>query len=370
MVQIPHLHPAGRGHPAPAWLRAGCASARRRHPLTAASSSCRRPGRLLGRRGRHDRHRRPAPPPSARRDRPDAPVDAAPPSTAARRGWCVYGPGSAHRPTVAGAAPSVLYLLPQGAIEFTGVPRAPAMNDLPTENHLGGRGIVAPVPARRCSIRCSATNSCGSTRPARPARRLRAGRPGGRLRPACDDLPRARRDAGSAVAQVLQARPRRLLRPLHRQQGTVKNDSAVDIDGGSTRSASTPSWARAGRRFLLDGEVRRAGQGRHLPAAMCRCRPRAGAVHQRLQLPSWGLWEKAAPALRRAGGGQARHRHRVADAAHGAGRDRRRRAAGGRAQRGLRQLGRAAGCAGPSTGLSFTGSADTAALICARHPPR
>ncbi len=34
-------------------------------------------------------------------------------------GWVVYGPGSAHRPTVRGGKALVLYLLPQGAIEFT-----------------------------------------------------------------------------------------------------------------------------------------------------------------------------------------------------------------------------------------------------------
>jgi Domain of unknown function (DUF4863) len=34
-------------------------------------------------------------------------------------GWCVYGPGSAHHPTVSGGAALVLYLLPEGAIEFT-----------------------------------------------------------------------------------------------------------------------------------------------------------------------------------------------------------------------------------------------------------
>ena len=34
-------------------------------------------------------------------------------------GWVVYGPGSAHRPTVTGGRALVLYLLPQGAIEFT-----------------------------------------------------------------------------------------------------------------------------------------------------------------------------------------------------------------------------------------------------------
>jgi hypothetical protein len=35
-------------------------------------------------------------------------------------GWLVYGPDTAHRPTVAKGRAFVLYLLPQGAIEFTG----------------------------------------------------------------------------------------------------------------------------------------------------------------------------------------------------------------------------------------------------------
>jgi len=34
-------------------------------------------------------------------------------------GWCVYEAGSAHRPTVTKGRALVLYLLPQGAIEFT-----------------------------------------------------------------------------------------------------------------------------------------------------------------------------------------------------------------------------------------------------------
>lgn len=37
-------------------------------------------------------------------------------------GWCVYGAGSAHFPTVANGQALVLYLLPQGAIEFTPAP--------------------------------------------------------------------------------------------------------------------------------------------------------------------------------------------------------------------------------------------------------
>lgn len=43
----------------------------------------------------------------------DARFDGAP------RGWLVYGPGSAHHPTVSGGRSLVLYLLPEGAIEFT-----------------------------------------------------------------------------------------------------------------------------------------------------------------------------------------------------------------------------------------------------------
>jgi hypothetical protein len=35
------------------------------------------------------------------------------------RGWLVYGPETAHYPTVAGGKALVLYLLPNGAIEFT-----------------------------------------------------------------------------------------------------------------------------------------------------------------------------------------------------------------------------------------------------------
>jgi hypothetical protein len=35
------------------------------------------------------------------------------------KGWFVYGPGTAHHPTVRGGDALVLYLLPDGAIEFT-----------------------------------------------------------------------------------------------------------------------------------------------------------------------------------------------------------------------------------------------------------
>ncbi len=37
------------------------------------------------------------------------------------RGWCVYEPGSDHRPTVTNGEALVLYMLPEGSIEFTGM---------------------------------------------------------------------------------------------------------------------------------------------------------------------------------------------------------------------------------------------------------
>ena len=40
-------------------------------------------------------------------------------------GWIVYPPGSAHRPTVSQGRALVLYLLPQGAIQFTPNPTPP-----------------------------------------------------------------------------------------------------------------------------------------------------------------------------------------------------------------------------------------------------
>lgn len=44
---------------------------------------------------------------------PDARFDGQP------QGWTVYGPDSAHRPTVDGGKAIILYLLPEGAIQFT-----------------------------------------------------------------------------------------------------------------------------------------------------------------------------------------------------------------------------------------------------------
>jgi hypothetical protein len=47
------------------------------------------------------------------------PIDAAAEFDGRKAGWLVYGPNTAHRPTVARGRALVLYLLPDGAIDFT-----------------------------------------------------------------------------------------------------------------------------------------------------------------------------------------------------------------------------------------------------------
>lgn len=48
------------------------------------------------------------------------PISGAPHFDAFGPGWYVYPPGSDHHPTVSGGAAYVIYLLPEGAIDFTG----------------------------------------------------------------------------------------------------------------------------------------------------------------------------------------------------------------------------------------------------------
>ncbi|WP_138423657.1 4-hydroxylaminobenzoate lyase [Maritimibacter alexandrii] len=48
------------------------------------------------------------------------PLEGAPKFDDFEPGWYVYPPGSDHHPTVTGGDAYVLYLLPEGAIEFTG----------------------------------------------------------------------------------------------------------------------------------------------------------------------------------------------------------------------------------------------------------
>jgi 3,4-dehydroadipyl-CoA semialdehyde dehydrogenase len=82
--------------------------------------------------------------------------------------------------------------------------------------------------------------------------------------------------------------------------GTVKNDTAVDVDGAIYTLGQYAKWGAAlgERRYLLDGDAVRLGkepvfQSQHVQV------PTEGLALfiNAFNFPAWGLWEKAAPAL-------------------------------------------------------------------------
>lgn len=82
--------------------------------------------------------------------------------------------------------------------------------------------------------------------------------------------------------------------------GTVKNDSSVDIDGGLyTLGVYAKLGAELGdRRFLLDGEPARLAKDPSFQSQHLQVPTRGVALFiNAFNFPGWGLWEKAAPAL-------------------------------------------------------------------------
>ena len=82
--------------------------------------------------------------------------------------------------------------------------------------------------------------------------------------------------------------------------GTVKNDTAVDVDGAMYTLAQVAKWGAAlgERRFLLDGEAAKLSKeplflSQHVQVST----PGLALFINAFNFPAWGLWEKAAPAL-------------------------------------------------------------------------
>ncbi len=104
----------------------------------------------------------------------------------------------------------------------------------------------------------------------------------------------------AAAVKVLQANRDAYYEIATANSGTVKNDSAVDIDGGIY---TLSTYAKLGetlgdKRFLVDGDAAKLSkdglfQSEHLLA------PTQGVALfiNAFNFPSWGLWEKAGPAL-------------------------------------------------------------------------
>ncbi|HVK31012.1 MAG TPA: 3,4-dehydroadipyl-CoA semialdehyde dehydrogenase, partial [Burkholderiaceae bacterium] len=104
----------------------------------------------------------------------------------------------------------------------------------------------------------------------------------------------------AAAVKVLQAKRDDYYAIATANSGAVKNDSAVDIDGGIF---TLSTYAKLGeglgdRRFLLDGEPARLAKDPLFQSQHVLVPTRGLALFiNAFNFPSWGLWEKAAPAL-------------------------------------------------------------------------
>lgn len=103
-----------------------------------------------------------------------------------------------------------------------------------------------------------------------------------------------------AIVKVLQANRDAYYEISTANSGTVKNDTAVDVDGGIF---TLGTYAKLGetlgeRRYLLDGDLARLGKDPLFQSQHILVPTRGVALFiNAFNFPSWGLWEKAGPAL-------------------------------------------------------------------------
>ncbi|MWL86948.1 3,4-dehydroadipyl-CoA semialdehyde dehydrogenase [Cupriavidus sp. SW-Y-13] len=103
-----------------------------------------------------------------------------------------------------------------------------------------------------------------------------------------------------AIVKVLQAHRDTYYEIATANSGTVRNDSAVDIDGAIY---TVGVYAKLGeslgdRHYLLDGDSVRLGKDPLFVSQHVRVPNRGVALLiNAFNFPAWGLWEKAAPAL-------------------------------------------------------------------------
>ncbi|WP_284619423.1 3,4-dehydroadipyl-CoA semialdehyde dehydrogenase [Aquabacterium humicola] len=103
-----------------------------------------------------------------------------------------------------------------------------------------------------------------------------------------------------AVLKVLQQHRDTYYEIATANSGTVKNDSAIDIDGAFYTLGQYAKWGEAlgDRRTLLDGEPARLAKEPNFQSQHLQVPIRGLALFiNAFNFPSWGLWEKAAPAL-------------------------------------------------------------------------
>ena len=104
----------------------------------------------------------------------------------------------------------------------------------------------------------------------------------------------------AATVKVLQANRDAYDAIATANSGTVKNDSAVDIDGGIFTLGLYAKWGDAlgDARALRDGDAVKLGKEPIFQSQHVQVPTRGVALLiNAFNFPSWGLWEKAAPAL-------------------------------------------------------------------------
>ncbi len=167
-------------------------------------------------------------------------------------------------------------------------------------NHLGGRwvagaGAGTPLFDPVLGLELARVDATGLDLPAGFAFARDQG--GGALRALGY---RQRAELLGAIAKLLQGRRDAYFEIATANSGTVRNDSAVDIDGAIY---TLGSYARLGAalgdaRFLLDGEAAMLAKDGAFQSQHVQVPVRGLALFiNAFNFPAWGLWEKAAPAL-------------------------------------------------------------------------
>lgn len=103
-----------------------------------------------------------------------------------------------------------------------------------------------------------------------------------------------------AIVKVLQTHRDAYFDIATANAGTVKNDSAVDIDGGIFTLGQYARWGDAlgDVRALRDGDATKLGKEPVFLSQHLQVPARGVALFiNAFNFPAWGLWEKAAPAL-------------------------------------------------------------------------
>lgn len=102
------------------------------------------------------------------------------------------------------------------------------------------------------------------------------------------------------IVKVLQTNRDAYFEIAMANSGTVTRDSAIDIDGGIFTVGTYAKYGHAlgDRHYLFDGEMVKLGKGAEFQSQHILVPAHGLALFiNAFNFPSWGLWEKAAPAL-------------------------------------------------------------------------